>query len=53
MSHTDHARPRRAWGATAPQHADRAPRTNPRPPLRRQRTRLAAVLRAIREEQSR
>lgn len=50
MSHTDHPRPRRAWGTTAPQHADSAPRHQPRPAPRRTATRVAAVLRALRED---
>lgn len=50
MSHTDHARPRQAWGRTAKQHADDVPRHRPRPAARRARTRLAAVRRALWED---
>lgn len=49
MSATDHARPRRAWGAAAPQHADRAPQHQPKPAARRTGTRRAVVLAALRE----
>lgn len=50
MSHTDHARPRRAWGSRAPMHSDGAPRRHPRPTLRRTATRKAVVLAATREQ---
>lgn len=44
MSRTDHQRP-----AKHPEHADSAPRHQPRPVARRERTRLQAVLAAIRQ----
>lgn len=37
-----------AWGATAPEHADRAPRRHPRPAPRRTRTR-GVILAALKE----
>lgn len=49
MSGTQHARPRRAWGGTDEQHADRVPRHMPRPVARRTKTRRMAVLAAVRE----
>lgn len=49
MSATDHARPRRAWGTTAQQHADRAPQHQPKPTARRTGTRRGVVLAALRE----
>ena len=50
MSHTDYSRPRRAWGYVVPEHADQAPRHQPRPALRRTRTRVEVVRHALREE---
>lgn len=49
MARTDHSRTRRSWGAAAQQHADRAPRHQPRPAPRRTGTRRGVVALAVRE----
>lgn len=49
MSRNNHARPRRAWGSTAPLRTDRAPRHQPRPAPRRAATRAATILRHLKE----